>query len=144
MNVSKNLIVDFFLIKFFRKFTNCSSNIRFNNSSIYTSKNSNFVRNEEKFHDFSLRFHFDLPPSIVTTEESYPLCNIYRKFNHSSTFCRWNSISFINSQKFRGGDVRKKISREISCRVLLKSMCIFFEHEEDARALVRSRLWIPT
>lgn len=91
--------------------------------------------------------------SIVTTgERELSSCNIYRKFNHSSREplpVEIPLLVLLIQQKFRGGqrffpryfrDVKKKKkkkkrSRARSCRVLLKS-CIFFEREEDARAVV--------
>lgn len=95
-----------------------------------TKKNSNFSRSKrEKFHDFSLRFHFY--PFDCNNRRELSSCNIYRKFNHSS---RVPSVEIplvlLIRRNFAGATIfstifsrckkqkRKKISREIVSRFI--------------------------
>lgn len=95
-------------------------------------------------------FAFTSIPSIVTTEESYRRAIFIANLITLRESCPGIEIPLVLliRRNFAGATIfsrckkkkKKKRSRARSCRVLLKS-CIFFEREDDdARAVVRSRL----
>lgn len=123
----------FFHETFFMKIHLCKFQYPIQQQYTYTSnrqKNSNFSRSKrEKFHDFSLRFHFY--PFDCNNRRELSSCNIYRKFNHSS---RVPSVEIplvlLIRRNFAGATIfstifsrckkqkRKKISREIVSRFI--------------------------